>query len=70
METLYGVGEQGAAVYTRFIGPVDRFPNTRHFRSWHGMVPESRQNAESKGLYISQAGPYQGLFSSKGDRHS
>jgi transposase len=59
LETLYGVGEQGGAVYASFVGRADRFPDARHFRNWHGMVPDSRQsgNAESKGLHISQAGP-------------
>jgi transposase len=59
LETLYGVGEQGAAVYVSFIGTPSRFPNLKHFRGWHGMIPDSRQSgqAESKGLHISQAGP-------------
>jgi transposase len=59
LESLYGVGEKGAAVYASFIGQADRFPDNRHFRGWHGLVPESRQSgdAESKGLHISQAGP-------------
>jgi transposase len=59
LESLYGVGEQGAAVYTSFIGRAGRFPDLRHFRGWHGMIPDSRQSgeAESKGLHISQAGP-------------
>jgi hypothetical protein len=59
LESLYGVGEQGSAVYVSFIGRPQRFPTTRHFRGWHGLVPDSRQsaNAESKGLRISQAGP-------------
>lgn len=59
LETLYGVGEQGAAVYVSFIGRVQRFPDQRHFRGWHGLIPDSRQSGdvESKGLHISQAGP-------------
>lgn len=59
LESLYGVGEKGAAVYASFIRQPDRFPDNRRFRGWHGMVPESRQSgdAESKGLHISQAGP-------------
>jgi hypothetical protein len=59
LESLYGVGEESAAVLTSFIGRVERFPNNRKFRGWHGLVPESRQSgqAESKGLSISQAGP-------------
>lgn len=59
VETLYGVGEGSGAVYTSFIGQADRFPDNRHFRGWHGLIPDSRQSgdAESKGLSISQAGP-------------
>jgi transposase len=59
VESLLGVGEQGAAVYTSYIGRAGRFPNNRHFRGWHGLIPDSRQSgdAESKGLHISRAGP-------------
>jgi transposase len=59
LETLKGVGQDGAAVYTGFIGQPERFPNTRRFRGWHGMIPRSAQSGtqESKGLRISQAGP-------------
>ena len=59
LETLLGVGERGAAVFASFIGRAGRFPDNRHFRGWHGMIPDSRQSgaAESKGLHISQAGP-------------
>jgi transposase len=59
LETLLGVAELSAAVYTSYIGRVGRFPDHRHFRGWHGLVPDSRQSgdAESKGLRISKAGP-------------
>jgi transposase len=59
LESLKGVGPKGAAVYASFIGSPERFPDTRHFRGWHGLVPDSRQSghAESKGLRISRAGP-------------
>ena len=59
LETLYGVGEKGAAVYASFIGRAGRFPSNRKFRGWHGLIPDSRQSgdAESKGLHVSQAGP-------------
>jgi transposase len=59
LETLLGVGERGAAVFASFIGRAGRFPDQRHFRGWHGIIPDSRQSgaAESKGLHISQAGP-------------
>jgi transposase len=59
LESLYGVGEKSAAVYSSYIGRVGRFPTNRKFRGWHGLIPDSRQSgeAESKGLHISQAGP-------------
>jgi transposase len=59
LETIWGVGEQSAAIYVSFIGPADRFPSLRHFRGWHGMIPNSRQSgaSEGKGLRISKAGP-------------
>lgn len=34
LETLYGVGEKGAAVFASFIGRAERFPNNRKFRGW------------------------------------
>ncbi len=59
LESLYGVGELGAAVFSSFIGRAERFPDGHHFRGWHGLVPDSRQSGESegKGLHVSQAGP-------------
>lgn len=59
LETLRGVGQDGAAVYVSFIGTPGRFANNRAFRGWSGMAPRSRQSgeSESKGLGISQAGP-------------
>lgn len=59
LETIYGVGKKGSPVFASFIGSADRFPDARHFRGWHGLVPDSRQsgNTEVKGLPISQAGP-------------
>jgi transposase len=59
LETIKGVGQDGAAVYTAFIGVPERFPNNRRYRGWHGMVPRSAQSgeSESKGLRITQAGP-------------
>jgi transposase len=59
LETIKGVGQDGAAVYASFVGDASRFPSTRHFRGWSGMVPNSKQSAdsESKGLSITQAGP-------------
>jgi len=59
LETMPGVGQDGAAVYVGFVGTSSRFANGRSFRGWSGMVPRSRQSgeSESKGLKISQAGP-------------
>jgi transposase len=59
LESLLGVGELGAAVYVSYIGRAGRFPDNRHFRGWHGIIPDSRQSgdAESTGLHISRAGP-------------
>jgi hypothetical protein len=59
LETIYGVGEEGAAVYVFFIGDVERFVLQKEFRGWHGIVPESDQSgdAEKKGLPVTKAGP-------------
>lgn len=59
LETIKGVGQDGAAVYTSFIGDPARFASSRLFRGWSGMVPDSAQsaNSEAKGLHITQAGP-------------
>lgn len=59
LETLKGVGQDGAAVYLSFIADPQRFADHSHFRSWTGMIPDSKQSGarEAKGLHISQAGP-------------
>jgi transposase len=59
LETMRGVGQDGAAVFIGFVGMVDRFSTSRAFRGWSGMVPCSHQSgeSESKGLRISKAGP-------------
>jgi len=59
LETMQGVGQDGAAVYTSFVGMPGRFVSNRAFRGWSGMVPRSHQSgeSESKGLRLSQAGP-------------
>jgi len=59
LETMRGVGQDGAAVYVGLVGLPDRFTSNRGFRGWSGMVPRSRQSGESetKGLRISKAGP-------------
>jgi transposase len=59
LESLYGVGQDGAAVYSSFVGDPKRFPDHASFRGWSGMIPRSSQSgtSETKGLPISQAGP-------------
>jgi len=59
LETIPGVGQDGAAVYASFVGGADRFDSARLFRGWSGMVPHSKESAEveSKGLSINHAGP-------------
>ena len=59
LESLRGVGQDGAAVYFSFIGNPERFPNHAAFRGWTGMIPRSSQSgsSEAKGLHMSQAGP-------------
>ena len=59
LETIKGVGQDGAAVYVAFVGDPNRFANQRAFRGWSGMVPSSDQSGEQegKGLHITRAGP-------------
>jgi transposase len=59
LETIPGVGQDGAAVYLSFIGNPKRFHGLRELRGWSGMVPNSKQSAKSQasGLKITQAGP-------------
>lgn len=59
VETIPGVGQDGACVYLSFIGNPARFGSLREHRGWSGMVPNSKQSAtrQSQGLKITQAGP-------------
>jgi transposase len=59
LETIKGVGQDGAAVFVAFIGAPLRFASNRRFRGWSGMIPRSAQSGEreSKGLRITRAGP-------------
>jgi transposase len=59
LETLKGVGQDGAAVFASFVGEVERFGSVREFRGWSGLVPASAQSggSEAKGQHITQAGP-------------
>lgn len=59
LTSIYGIGEQSAALYMAFIHSIHRFATVESFRQWTGMVPASNQSGttQSKGLPISQAGP-------------
>jgi transposase len=59
LETIPGVGQDGAAIYVSFIGNPQRFGSLRELRGWSGMIPNSKQSSESQasGLKITQAGP-------------
>jgi len=59
LETLQGVGQDSAAVYTAWVADIQRFPSAQRFRGWSGLTPFSRQTGESqaRGLHITQAGP-------------
>ena len=59
LETIPGVGQDGACVYASFIGRPERFATLHEFRSWSGMIPNSKQSADSQasGLKITQSGP-------------
>src|SRR5512146_72939 len=59
LESFQGIGADSAAVYVSFIGSPQRFPDQAHFHGWSGLIPKSRQSAESEasGLSITQAGP-------------
>jgi len=59
LESLRGVGEDGAAVYFFFVAQVERFGLQKQFRSWSGLIPGSDQSGdtEKKGVRITKAGP-------------
>jgi transposase len=59
LETLKGVGQDGAAVYVSFVGDPGRFASNRRCRGWSGMIPRSDQSGEheGKGLRVTRAGP-------------
>jgi transposase len=59
LETIPGVGQDGASVYASYIGNPKRFGSLRQHRGWSGMVPNSKQSSQSQasGLKITQAGP-------------
>lgn len=59
LETIPGVGKDGAAVFASLIGNPQRFDSLRQHRGWSGMVPYSKQSSSSQvqGLKLTQAGP-------------
>jgi hypothetical protein len=59
LESLYGIGQDSAAIYIAFIGDIQRFPTPAQFRSWCGLIPYSSQSGEAEvhGLHVTQAGP-------------
>jgi transposase len=59
LESIYGVGQDSAAIYASFMGSMDRFGSAKAFRGWSGMVPQSRQSSDTdtKGLHVTRAGP-------------
>jgi transposase len=59
LETMRGVGEQGAAAYVLFTAHPERFPSGRKYRAWSGMIPRSDQSGtvDKKGLGLTKSGP-------------
>lgn len=59
LETIPGVGKNGAAVFASLIGNPQRFDSLRQHRGWSGMVPYSKQSSsnQTQGLKLTQAGP-------------
>ena len=57
--TIPGVGEQTAPVFLAVIGDPARFHSQAAFANYNGVVPDSRQSAdtEAKGLRMTKAGP-------------
>ena len=59
LRTIPGVGEMTAPVFLAVVGDPGRFRNQSAFANYNGVVPDSRQsaNTESKGLRMTKAGP-------------
>jgi len=59
LRTIPGVGEQTAPIFLAVVGDPARFPSQSAFASYTGIVPDSRQsaNTEAKGLRMTKAGP-------------
>jgi transposase len=59
LRTIPGVGEQTAPIFLAVVGDPARFPSQSAFANYNGVVPDSRQsaNTEAKGLRMTKAGP-------------
>jgi transposase len=59
LSTIPGVGPHTAPVFLAVVGDPGRFPSQAAFANYNGVVPDSRQSAETeaKGLGMTKAGP-------------
>jgi transposase len=59
LRSIPGVGEQTAPIFLAVVGDPARFPSQSAFANYTGVVPDSRQsaNTEAKGLRMTKAGP-------------
>jgi len=59
LRTIPGVGELTAPVFLSVVGDPTRFRSQSAFANYNGVVPDSRQSAdtEAKGLRMTKAGP-------------
>jgi len=59
LRTIPGVGELTAPVFLAVVGDPARFRSQSAFANYNGVVPDSRQSAdtEAKGLRMTKAGP-------------
>jgi transposase len=59
LRTIPGVGDQTAPIFLAVVGDPARFPSQSAFANYNGVVPDSRQsaNTEAKGLRMTKAGP-------------
>jgi transposase len=59
LRTIPGVGEQTAPIFLAVVGDPARFSSQSAFANYNGVVPDSRQsaNTEAKGLRMTKAGP-------------
>jgi len=59
LRTIPGVGELTAPVFLAVVGDPMRFHSQSSFANYNGVVPDSRQSAdtEAKGMRMTKAGP-------------